>query len=564
MRKDELRDAFDGIDESIVEKFIREDERIIKHKKESRRKRTLAIIKRTVAACLCLCIAAGSGFIIRNSLLPSETAPHESTSSPDSAPTSSGADNKEGLFDMSLFSEKYSGRSVNILCWDSEHQEFEATANEVIGSNDINEAIFERNKKVSEALGIKLAFNVQDDDSGKKATILAYVERCESSGEPLDVIALYSRTSALLAQKGHLLPLNYYHDYINLSNPWYPESIKKDTDIGGNTYYVTGDISTNTLYLMVGFIFNKDLTDKNNDIGYTSDSLYTLVKEQKWTLEEMYKLVGSYWNDLDANGKKTEADGVGLRTYTYHLESVYFGAGLSMVSINSSPPSADKLITLSSDYSGSKAIEIADALGKIMTSNSGYNDSSAAVHFSLGNDISMILRIRDIEKLLLSESSNLRYGLLPIPKYDTEQKNYITTPGIPFTQWGISSSSRDYDREVISAAIIEAMGYFAQSTTSPTVFDTLFPETEIEENNTQARKNDRESFNVMKRTISLDVGRMFIFPSNFGLYNDWATSAAKRQNWAAVSKSLDPLLSQSLKGPSKDFYGLSQSFKPTK
>ena len=34
MRKDELRDAFDGIDESIVEKFIREDERIIKHKKE--------------------------------------------------------------------------------------------------------------------------------------------------------------------------------------------------------------------------------------------------------------------------------------------------------------------------------------------------------------------------------------------------------------------------------------------------------------------------------------------------------------------------------------------------
>ena len=467
---------------------------------------------------------------------------------------------KNTLFDTEAFKAKYEGEDVNILCWDSEHREFEVLKTELSGSDALLEGIYARNIHVSEALGVNLIWNEQDDDSGKAASMLQYVEMQADGGTPIDVIALYSRTAGLLSQKGHLLPVNYYSDYINLENSWYPDALVEETNIRGNTYYVSGDISTNLLYLTYGFIFNKDVLDANPGIGYTSADLYKLVEEGKWTLEEMYKLVGSYWVDYDENGVKSTNDSFGLRSYNYHLDAFYVGSGMKYVVVDNATTDPSKLIQVAGDYSSQKAIDLADDLGELMASNYAINDESCAKNFAnTDRDLSFVSRVRDIQKIFDSENNDMSYGVLPIPKYDAVQADYKCVAGNPLTLWGISADSVDHDREVMAAAVIELSGYYAQTDTTEAIFETLFKGRYSE------FPEDADSFDIIRRTTSFDIGRIFtkVLSSSFAIADQWSSAAAKTQKWSAKLVSLKRVFDEGAKQASNDFWNLKDTLLPT-
>jgi len=467
---------------------------------------------------------------------------------------------KDTLFDTEAFKAKYEGEDVNILCWDSEHREFEVLKTELSGSDPLLEGIYARNIHVSEALGLNLIFNEQDDDSGKAASMLKYVEMQADGGTPIDVIALYSRTAGLLSQKGHLLPVNYYSDYINLDNSWYPDPLVEETNIRGNIYYVSGDISTNLLYLTYGFVFNKDVLAANPGIGITADDLYKLVEDQKWTLEEMYKLVGSYWVDFDENGVKSINDSFGLRSYNYHLDAFYVGSGMKYVVVDNNTTDPTKLVQIATDYTSQKAIDLADELGELMSSNYAYNDESCAKNFAnTDRDLAFLSRVRDIQKIHDSENSDMSYGVLPVPKYDLAQADYKCVAGNPLTLWGISADSVDHDREVIAAAVIELSGYYAQTDTTEAIFETLFKGRYSE------FPEDADSFDIIRRTTSFDIGRIFtkVLSSNFAIADQWSSAAAKSQKWATKCVSMSNLFRQGALQASQDFWNLKDTLLPT-
>ena len=464
------------------------------------------------------------------------------------------------LFDTDAFIEKYEGEDVNILCWDSEHREFEVLKTELSGSDPLLEGIYARNVHVSETLGVNLIFNEQDDDTNKAASMLQYVEMQADGGTPIDVIALYSRTAGLLSQKGHLLPVNYYSDYINLDNSWYPDALVEETNIRGNTYYVSGDISTNLLYLTYGFVFNKDVLEANPGIGITPNDLYKLVEEQKWTLEEMYKLVGNYWVDYDENGVKSLNDSFGLRSYNFHLDAFYVGSNMKYVVVDNATTDPTKLIQIAGDYTSQKAIDLADELGELMSSNYAYNDENAPKTFANTNrDLAFVSRVRDIQKIHDSENNDMSYGVLPIPKYDIAQEDYKCVAGNPLTLWGISADSVDHDREVMAAAVIEISGYFAQTDTTEAIFETLFKGRYSE------HPEDAESFDIIRRTTSFDIGRIFtkVLSTNMAIADQWSSAAAKAQKWATKCVALKRMYDAGALTASQDFWNLAETLKPT-
>jgi len=467
---------------------------------------------------------------------------------------------KDTLFDTEAFKCKYEGEDVNILCWDSEHREFEVLKTELSGSDPLLEGIYARNIHVSEALGVNLIFNEQDDDTNKAASMLQYVEMAADGGTPIDVIALYSRTAGLLSQKGHLLPVNYYSDYINLDNSWYPDPLVEETNIRGNIYYVSGDISTNLLYLTYGFVFNKDVLEANPGIGITPADLYKLVEDQKWTLEEMYKLVGNYWVDYDENGVKSVDDSFGLRSYNFHLDAFYVGSGMKYVVVDNNTTDPTKLIQVAADYTSQKAIDLADELGELFASNYANNaDGFTAKFANTDRDISFVSRVRDIQKIHDSENNDMSYGVLPIPKYDVAQADYKCVAGNPLTLWGISADSVDHDREVMAAAVIELSGYYAQTDTTEAIFETLFKGRYSE------FPEDADSFDIIKRTTSFDIGRIFtkVLSSSMAIADQWSSAAAKTQKWATKCIALKRMYDQGALQASQDFWNLKDTLLPT-
>lgn len=489
------------------------------------------------------------------------TDPTGTTTAGGNTGTAAPSGDKDTLFDTNAFKKEYEGQDVNILCWTSEHREFEVTQEELTAGDPLLEGIYARNVHVADTLGVNLVWNQQDDGSKYTGNILKYMEVQADGGLPIDVVAVYSRTAGVISQKGHLLPVNYYSDYINLNNSWYPDALVEETDILGNTYYVSGDISTNLLYMTYGFVFNKDVMEKNaSKLPFTTEDLYKLVEDGKWTLENMYKLVESYYEDADDDGLKSTNDHFGLRSYNYHLDSFYVGSNMKYAYIDNNSTVDNELVKVSADYTSEKAINLSDRLGRLFTSNYAINDADSSKNFAkTDGDLSFVSRIRDIRYIAQSENSDMNYGVLPIPKYDESQSDYKCVAGNPMTLWGISADSVDHDREVMAAAVIELMGYYAQTDTTEAIFETLF------KGRYANAPEDAASFDIIRRTTSFDIGRVFtnVLASNLAIADQWSKAAAQGQSWGAICKDKARMYTVGAKQASIDFRKLTTTLKPT-
>lgn len=64
-----------------------------------------------------------------------------------------------------------------------------------------------------------------------------------------DIFAAYSRTIAACAANSLTTDISY-SKYIDFDNPWWQETLVEESMIGDNLYFISGDISTNVLYMM--------------------------------------------------------------------------------------------------------------------------------------------------------------------------------------------------------------------------------------------------------------------------------------------------------------------------
>jgi hypothetical protein len=445
---------------------------------------------------------------------------------------------------------------INVLCWNSEHHEFEMLET-AVGGDSVNAAIFERNNQVQRTLGIsEIVWNEQKGSNGNEASYLKYVETVAQNGDvPIDVVATYSRSAALLSQKGFLAPVNFYDKHIDLTHSWYPQSLLDEVTIGGNVYFLSGDISTNLLFLTYGCVFNKDILE---DIGVDYNYLYELVDDGKWTLDEMLKLTGEYYHDADGNGTKSAADAIGLRTESLHVDAIYTGSGLKYAEIDNNATTADKLFVVSSDYGSKKSIDLSDRLGEIFASDFAINDSNSAVNFAVrANSIMLISRIRNIREMFKEGVDEMNYGVLPIPKYDVAQTDYKCVAANPFTLWGIYSGNFDLKGEECAAAFIEWSGYYAVHNTTEAIFEYLFKGRYADE------PDDAASFDTIRRTTSFDIGRIFgrVITSSNMMADTWSNCAVSGSKWSSIYGSLIRGYSDGAKRASKDFWKLKETMK---
>ncbi len=470
------------------------------------------------------------------------------------APTTNG----DVLFDPTAMKERHEaeGKIMHVLCWNSEHKEFEITEDQIT-VDEVNASIFERDNQVKNSLGLAaITYNEQKGSSGNEEEYAKYVERVALNGDtPVDVIATYSRSAGLCSQKGFLMPINFYDKYINLNNSWYPKQLLNEVAIKNNIYYVSGDISTNLLFLTYGFTFNKELMEKLN-LDY--NKYYKMVDEGKWTLDEMYALC-QYYDDADGDGKKSDKDGYGLRSYNYHLDSFYTGSGLKLVEVNNNATKVEDLITISEDYGSSKSIDLNDELGAFFQSDNAYGVSDNTMGFfaTTRNTIAVVTRIRDIGKYVMTLDEKLDVGILPLPKYNENQEDYRCVAGNPFTLWGIFSANYNLEMEESAAGFIEYMGYFGMENTTEAVFADTFLGRYADE------PDDANVFNIIRRTTAFDIGRIFtkVISTSAAIADQWSNCACKGGKWAAIYNRYIVSYATNARKASEDFWKLSEELK---
>lgn len=437
----------------------------------------------------------------------------------------------------------YGGKTVTVLYW-KEHTMKEFFAEEISGDLS-GDAIIDRNIEVEKRLGVTLNFVAAAGGSVSSTTDFrtkATADVTSGAGE-LDIIADYSRTAPAMALEGLLCDLNSL-EYIDFEQPWWPSSMIEQCMVDDQLYYCSGDISTNLLWMMVAPFFNKNLIE-----SLSLEDPYELVKSNSWTLDKFIELTSNSYSDLDGGGVVDDGDFYGLSFYEINLDAFFNGAGFVAIEKDS----ADKLIA-SPNLTSQRTIDLLDKLG-------GYFNNSNDVTYSGSTSVRDIFfeqrSIFTVDRVFIvagkdnygeqiGEKIEFEYGIVPNPKYDSSQEDYLTNVGHPFTMYAVTVAAKDAD---MSSAVLECMGSESFRRVTPAVFE-MAMKLKYASDDTAS-----EMYDILRSTVCFDLGRFY--SAQIGdLYKTMRTEVEKNtKTFSSNVKAQIKIVENGIKTISKQYEG---------
>lgn len=383
----------------------------------------------------------------------------------------------------------FGNSQFNILAWEHSLPEFDIA--EQTGSI-IDDSVYTRNALTEDRLNVDLNFIVIAGNSGAFNEFCQTVYNSVSSGiGDYDAIGCYLRSAGVMTLQ-HVLTDLLTVEHLNFEMPWWSDSLLELNTINDQLYFISGDISTTLLYQMMFMVYNTELGETLN-----LDDPQKVALDGNWTQDLLFTMAEGVYADLDGSGTKTEGDRFGLFSISHpNLDIFYMGADLHYV-----VSGADGNLTLSDDVLGEKAMGIIDRLNALYyNSNDGYwkNSISSASVYGQGNSL-----FYNVTGQILSNNfrnSDMKYSILPAPKYDTAQEKYRTAVAFTHTVYCIPTDAKKLD---MSGAVLECMASEGYRNVTPALFDTAFKY--------QYSKSayDAEIFEIIRDNVVYDIARPF-------------------------------------------------------
>lgn len=291
----------------------------------------------------------------------------------------------------------------------------------------VQNAVYRRNESMREKFNV----NITNEDlikfnsaTGSGVGFTKLYTDYISGDKTYDAAMVGTYDVATLAYSGYIHDLNAIEN-LNLSKSYWDQKANEDLSIGGKMFYTTGDITIIDNMVTNAILFNKDMI-KN----YGLDNPYTLVEDNEWTLEKFGSLVKAVGEDKDQNGIYDSNDTYGLLTWNDAMLSILGASGEKICSINN-----DKLELT---FYNERVVSLYDMWEEIVfdqahSYNYQYNNVEGKATPTSSWDEARI-RMFDSEQALFyttllttvdkHRNSETDFGILPFPKYDSNQKDY--------------------------------------------------------------------------------------------------------------------------------------------
>ncbi|MBQ9802083.1 MAG: hypothetical protein IJW51_03315 [Clostridia bacterium] len=399
----------------------------------------------------------------------------------------------------------YGDEPISVLYWTGSS----TVKAEFVQTEDVDDArlsgIYKRNKAVMDRLGVELIFAAEAGDANYMDVFVTRVDRARAAGtQDYDVICAYSRAQAWLLERGLLKNLSdIENNYLSVagigertsSKPWWPAGVVENMKIKNDLYFLSGDISTNAIAQMHCIYFNKDLVDKKYeaeakeyfavngheltlaaDGDTASNMLYEKAYAGKWTIDDLINFAANTYEDNTDNGK-TADDTYGLCSIGYCMAALYGGANLRMIV-------SDETDTLkvSDDWTSNRLVRLITKLSILMRSDSYHTSTTTGrtyyAPFIGGSSYFAVYYLRMAEDYLLYNDNVENYGLLPLPKYNTDQQSYRTVIGNEFSVYSVFVDRCARDNAVATdsmlTAVLECWASEAYRKTTPVELKSVF------------------------------------------------------------------------------------------
>lgn len=344
---------------------------------------------------------------------------------------------------------------VDILCWNSQYSEFDTE----YGGNVVDNAIFLRNEAVQTRLGVTLHYESTNGNAAAVGDYKSKVLNAFNNGDYWDIIASYTRTTAVCASSGLLKDLGSLQgSYLDFSEPWWSQDLIETTAVGDTFYFCTGDISTNLIQMTYCMYFNSNLL---NSMEVTSP--YTMVANNEWTLANMLDMNKDIYLDLNQNDLADVGDQLGIVGTYYAWPAILHGCDVPIVEKGSAGT-----FIMNPAYKGEKAINIMTTLKDSITNKLGLVEDQSKNVFLDGNAAFYITESGS--GLNAFSSVTFDYGCVPMPKYDSTQETYYCAVRQPITLYGVMVNVPDSRIGEVTATL-ECLCSEGYRRTTPVIFE---------------------------------------------------------------------------------------------
>ena len=287
----------------------------------------------------------------------------------------------------------------------------------------IFDAVWQRNLNVEDRFGITL--NIQPTQATGLSNVASELKNLVFSGsDEYDIICSTSNTTISQSLYPYLYELSGV-EHLDITQPWWRTDAVMGLSFDGEHYrYLMGDNTLNA-YLRCGVIYyNKDIyTDVTQA---DADELYQTVIDGTWTYDVLIELTAQAYTDLNGDGAENVGDQFGLMMPKGHTEAIpHMAYGCDIDTL----VHTDGKIDLS-PFNNEKNVAVMDKLISLIHETTGVYESDKSIdaspaYFAENNSLFYAGRMSNAAAATMREMES-DYGILPMPKYDAEQKDYVT------------------------------------------------------------------------------------------------------------------------------------------
>jgi len=319
-----------------------------------------------------------------------------------------------------------------------------------------NDAVYARNRTVEERFNIVFTPILIADTE-----YVASIQKTAMAGDDLyDVVTMFTFSANGLILQGLCQNWNNV-PHIKFDKPWWISKAIDSYTVDNKCYVAVGSFNTTTLLRTYAIFYNLKLAE-----SYQIDDLYTIVDEGKWTMDMLDTLSKDVYSDLNGDSVRDIGDRYGfLSDEATCLDTYMTGADLPIfrkdaedypeycLDVEKGHALFDKILKLYRENPGS---------------HTGNNTAENTQMFADGHGLFYATWIDNAFTSLREMKDD--YGILPWPKYDEAQKEYLTTSMDNVSAMILPVTSENLE---LVGIVTEALYAESYKTVMPAYYDTV-------------------------------------------------------------------------------------------
>ena len=356
-------------------------------------------------------------------------------------------------------------------------------------------AAYERDSRIMEMLGVSVEVVAVPECYDSFQTLLTQ----SLGGLEYELLLLRSAVYTQAVVNGMLLNLeNRNLEYLDVTKSWWDEGSYEALSVCNQYYGLCGDFTVSDDLTLWALFFNKDMRSSIEGL----DNPYDLVDSGNWTYEALNEMARLAASDSDGDDNMTYDDTWGI---TYIRDAV---AGMiNSVGIQFGQKDEDGVpyLSLYNEANATKILEIFDILYDTNVCYNihapGHEGSDEIAVFTEGRALFTFGGIYYAPQM---RDTTVNFGILPYPKYDSAQQEYISSVSQLFlTVLCVPASNTD--NLDLRSLFMEYYSYLGSELVVPEFYDRLLIGRVAKDEETA------EILDFIFGNITYDIGNIFNF-----------------------------------------------------